>query len=319
LADALLASGNISASRVSYEKVIALRPADPNALYGAGRTYTAEGNAARAAEFYRQACERYPRYAAARYALGLAYRQLGRTEESQAELDAYERDKNGSPPRVDPIMAAVHSLSGGILPLLAKAKSVAAEGRLDEAVALHRQALEMDPRQEQTHVNLISLYGRLKQFNKAEEHYRSAVAQNPNRDEAHYNYAVLLAAQGRLTEAAAAYRRTLELNPSHAEAHNNLGYLLARERKYTEAFSHVSKALQSRPEYPQAHFNAGVILMERGDFREAIRHLHAAVRPNDPNASRYLQTLAQAYARAGDQNLAREYTQRARAVAQPAP
>jgi tetratricopeptide (TPR) repeat protein len=315
LADALLGSGDNAQSRTSYEKVIEQRPSDAIAYYGAGRTYASEGDLARAAEFYQQACDRYPSYGAAHYALGLTYRQLGRGDDSRTHLAAYEQHKTAVPPREDPLMAAVQSLSGGILPLLAKAKAAAAAGRLQEAVDLHVEAIELDPEQEQTHINLISLYGQLKQFDKAEEHYRAAVARNPNREEAHYNYAVLLSAQGRLPEAVAAYRKALALNSSHAEAHNNLGYLLAQQRKFDEALAHAKKALESKPDYPQAHFNAGMIFMQRGESEKAIQHLKAAIRPNDPNAPRYLQGLAKAYARAGDQRQAREYEQKAREAA----
>jgi tetratricopeptide (TPR) repeat protein len=314
LADALLAAGDNAQSRASYEKVMRQRPSDAIAYYGSGRTYASEGNLARAAELYQQACDRYPSYGAAHYALGLAYRQLGRAEDARAHLAAYEQHKTAVPPREDPLMAAVQSLSGGILPLLAKAKSAAAAGRLQEAVDLHLEAIELDPQQEQTHINLISLYGQLKQFDKAEEHYRAAVARNPNREEAHYNYAVLLSVQGRIAEAVTAYRKTLALNASHAEAHNNLGYLLAQQRKFDEALAHATKALESKPDYPQAHFNAGMILLQRGQTAQAIEHLKAAIRPNDPNAPRYLQMLAKAYARAGDPEQAREYEQRARAA-----
>lgn len=317
LGDALLASGDYAASRTEYERVLRQRPADALAYYGAARTWASEGNNTRAAELYQKACERHPNYAAAHYALGLLYRQLGRSAEAQTHLAAYERDRKAAPPREDPLMADVQSLSGGILPLLAKAKDAAAAGRLGEAVALHRQALEMDPKQEQTHINLISLYGRMKQYAEAEEHYRSAVAINPDRDEAHYNYAVMLTVQGRIPDAIAAYRRAVALNPSHAEAHNNLGYLLAQQRQFAEALRHATQALESKPDYPQAHYNAGMIHLARGDSEEAIRHLQAAIRPGDPNAPRYLQSLAAVYARTGDTKRAKEYAERAQAAARP--
>lgn len=318
LADALLGSGDNAQSRASYEEVIRHRPSDAAAYYGAGRTYASEGNLARAAELYQQACDLYPSYGAAHYALGLAYRQLGRADDARTHLAAYEQHKTAAPPREDPLMAAVQSLSGGILPLLARAKAAAAAGRLQEAVDLHLEAIELDPKQEQTHINLISLYGQMKQFDKAEEHYKAALARNPNREEAHYNYAVLLSVRGRPAEAIAAYRRTLTLNSSHAEAHNNLGYLLAQQRKFDEALEHAMKALESKPDYPQAHFNAGMIFLQRGDSKQAIQHLKAAIRPNDPNAARYLQGLATAYTRAGDHKQAREYEQRARDAARAA-
>jgi tetratricopeptide (TPR) repeat protein len=296
LADSLLALEKFADSRAAYEKVIAQRPSDATAYYGAGRTYAAEGNLKRAVELYQQACDRFPRYSSARYALGLALRQMGRDAEAAAHLAQYEQDKTSVPPREDPLLSEVHSLSGGILPLLSKAKSAMAAGRADEALALHQQALQVDPDQEQIHINLISLYGRLKRFDDAERHYRIAIAGNTNRAEAHYNYAVMLTSQGRLAEAIDAYQRTLQANPQHAEAHNNLAYLLAQRRNFAGALQHALKALDSKPDYPQAHYNAAMILLARGEARPAIRHLEAAVK-TAPNEPRYAQGLAAARSR----------------------
>jgi Tfp pilus assembly protein PilF len=107
----------------------------------------------------------------------------------------------------------------------------------------------------------------------------------------------------------------VELNPSNAEAHNNLGYLLAQQRKFAEALEHVRKALESRPDYPQAHYNAAMIYLAQARADEAVKHLEAAIRPGDPNAPRYLESIAQIHARSGDSRRAQVYEQRAREAA----
>ena len=63
------------------------------------------------------------------------------------------------------------------------------QGKLDEAIACYRRALELKP--------------------------DYAVAHN--------NLGNALKDQGKLDEAAACYRRALELKPDYAAAHNNLG------------------------------------------------------------------------------------------------
>ena len=64
---------------------------------------------------------------------------------------------------------------------LKKGVSLKAAGRLPKAVAEHEQPVALDPKLVQAHVNLISLYGRLGQVDKAEQHYHAAVALDPNR------------------------------------------------------------------------------------------------------------------------------------------
>ena len=63
------------------------------------------------------------------------------------------------------------------------------QGKLDEAVACYRRALELKP------------------------DYAAA----------HNNLGNALQAQGKLDEAVACYRRAVELKPDYAEAHCNLG------------------------------------------------------------------------------------------------
>ena len=53
--------------------------------------------------------------------------------------------------------------------------------------------------------------------------YRRALELNPDFAEAHNNLGTTLKDQGKLAEAVASYRRALELNPDFAEVHNNLG------------------------------------------------------------------------------------------------
>jgi protein O-GlcNAc transferase len=297
LADALLVSGDSAAARALFEEIIASHPQSPTARYGAGRAYTAEGNAERAAAAYAAACQLFPSYGAARYALALATRQLGREAEARAHLALYEQNRTGAPPPEDPLLVAVHALNAGVLPLLAKAKAVAANGDWQQAILLHEQALALDPRQEQAHINLISLYGRAGQFDKAAHHFHQALALNPNRDETHYNYAVLLSSRGNAQQAAAAYQKALALNPNHPEANNNLAAILAAAGRFDEALRLTERALAQRPGYPQAHFNAANIHIRRHNIPEAIRHLEAAAAANDANRAHYLQLLASLRAR----------------------
>src|SRR4029450_8016231 len=101
-------------------------------------------------------------------------------------------------------------------------------GDLTGAIALHEAALTANPAFAQAHANLISLYGRARDFTKAEAHYKALVALGENLADAHYDYGVLLGIQERWTEAEDAYRKGLALNPLHATAHNNLGQILER-------------------------------------------------------------------------------------------
>ena len=63
------------------------------------------------------------------------------------------------------------------------------------AIAAHEAALALDPSIAQAHANLIVLYGRARDWPKAEAHYRAVVALGFNLADAHYDYGVLLGLQ----------------------------------------------------------------------------------------------------------------------------
>ena len=75
------------------------------------------------------------------------------------------------------------------------------QGKLDEAVACYRRALEL----------------------------------KPDFAEAHSNLGNALKDLGKLDKAVACYRRALELKPDSAEAHSNLGSALKEQGKLDEA------------------------------------------------------------------------------------
>src|SRR5919108_3836502 len=94
--------------------------------------------------------------------------------------------------------------------------TLANQGDVEGAIAAHEAALARDPGLVQAHANLISLYGRARNWSKAEEHYRAVVKSGAALADAHYDYGVLLSLQEKWQLAAEAYRQALALNPLHA-------------------------------------------------------------------------------------------------------
>ena len=199
----------------------------------------------------------------------------------------------------DPVLATVTALRDDPGALLQRAVKLADAGEVDAAITAHEAALALDPSLAQAHANLISLYGRQRNFDKAGEHYRAVVALGVNVADAHYDYGVLLGLQERWDDAADAYRLALALNPLHAEAHNNLGQILERTRQFAAAAGEYRQALESRPALRVARFNLGRMLIAQGRPDEAVTELQKLTDPRDAEAPRYLFALSTAYVRAG--------------------
>lgn len=312
LANCLLASADWDASEKLFAEIVKHHPGNADAYYGLGRVRATRRDLSGASEAYHKAAELFPDYGAAHYALALTYRTLGKADQAEVQLRLYEKNKTRVPPSDDPLMAEVRALNHSATYQVQYGAELETQGKLEESAAAHEKALEIDPNLVQAHINLIELYGRLGQFERAEEHYRAAIRIDPGSAESYYNYGVLLLSTEKYSQAEEAFRKTIEINPFHADAHNNLGYLLERRSNFSEAEAEYRKAIENKPGDRQAHFNLGRILVNQKKFQEGIQELKKTIEPEDESTPRYIYALGAAFARSGDRQTALLYIRRAR-------
>jgi tetratricopeptide (TPR) repeat protein len=265
LAEALLEAGNLDRSAQLFEALRAEPVAVPAAEFGLGRIAAAHGRHDQAIAHFQRAIALFPEWGAAHYALALSLRTLGRREDAQRELALHAQYGPRWPGLDDPVLASVTALRDDESTTLQRGVKLAEAGDLAGAIAAHEAALARDPSIAQAHANLISLYGRTRNWTKAEEHYRAVVALGVNLADAHNDYGGVLALQQKWDLAADAYRKAVAVNPS---------FRLAR-------------------------FNLGRMLIALGKNDEAIAELEQLKEPRDGEAPRYLFALATAYVRAG--------------------
>jgi superkiller protein 3 len=315
LADSLLASGGLDESLKTFEAMLEEHPETAAAHYGLGRIFSARRDLERAAEHLKQACQLFPNFGAAHYALALAYRDCGKNAEAQTHLSFYQKDKTSWPNLADPVMNEIHQLNLSASSHIKRGVAMEAAGLLEQAAAEHERALEIDSLLLQARINLITLYGKLGQTQKAEQQYRELQKINPNLEESHYNFGVLLFGQGRNEEAAAVFRRALEINPHYAEAHGNYAYLLMTEGRLDEARQHYRLAIDNKPNYRLAHFNLGRILLNQGNNDEAIQEFLLTLSPEDDSTPAYLYALGAALNNSGRRQEALPHLRKARDLA----
>ena len=206
----------------------------------------------------------------------------------------------GTPHEHQPLPAEASARKSASLEHLKRGAALEAGGKIEESIAEHETAVELDPGLLQAHVNLISLYGRTGQSGKAELHYRRGLEINPEIPVLHYNYGVLLAGDRRMAEAADAFRACLKFDPYHADAHHNLGLILEAEGRLEEAASHHRSAIENRPDFRSARFHLGRILVNQGKLAEAIEQFGKTLSPEDDDTPRNMYALGATYVRAGD-------------------
>ncbi len=298
-AESLLAIGQSQEAGAIYQLVAQAQPDRADAFYGLGRMAAARGDWAGAAAAYQKACDLFPSYGPAHYALATALRKLGRDAESQQQLALYEQNRTAVPPQADPLRGEVTMLNLGSVTHIRRGADLEQAGRIAEAIEEQLAALRVDPQSVQAHTNLISLYGRLGRYHEATQHYEAALALDPSQAGIHYNYGVLLLRQQDDVKAADAFRETLRLNPHYVEAHTNLGAIYGNRGHITEALQQFNAALADRPTDHVAHFQIGRMLAADERYDEAIEHLKQTLVPEDASTPRYLYALGATYARAG--------------------
>jgi tetratricopeptide (TPR) repeat protein len=311
-AENLLAAGDWEEAGRIYETIIKEHREAAEAYYGIGRIRAAKGDLIAAVESYRRACELFPAYGAAHYGLALAYRKLGDAPRSEEHLRLHAASQTLVPPVQDPLRDEMRALDRGAASHVQRGIRFEEAGRIEDAIVEHEKALELDPEFAQAHANLIILYGRTKQPQKAEEHFRAAVRLNPNHADSYYNYGVLLVEQRKYVEAEEVFRKAVEINPFHPQAWHNLGFMREQQGRLDEALQFYRKAVERQPNYPLAHFHIGRILVNQKKYDEAIKHLLMTLSPEDASTPAYLYALSATYARAGNREEALTYGRRAR-------
>ena len=111
--------------------------------------------------------------------LALSYRALGRRDDAQRALERHAQYGPAWPALEDRVLAAISSLRDDAAANLAKGLKLAGAGDLAGAIAGARSGDRPRPVYAQAHANLISLYGQVKDWDRAEAHYRAVVASAP--------------------------------------------------------------------------------------------------------------------------------------------
>jgi tetratricopeptide (TPR) repeat protein len=315
LAESLLALRQLDEAGELYESVVERNPDIAEAHYGLGRVLAAKGDAAAAVKPLERACELGPRYGAAHYALALAYRDLGKSEKAEQHLALYEQDRSGGAAPSDPLLEEVAGLEAGAYVYLMRGIDFEKAGQMADAIAAHEKAIELDPELVRARMNLVILYGRLGNFDKANEHYQAALRTGPPHAELYYNFGVLAVNSNRIPEAKAAFAEVLKLDPRHPFAHNNLGYLLEAEGRREQAERHYRLAIEYRPNYHVARFHLGRLLAEQGLLREAIAEFQQTLQPIDEQTPQFLYALAATHEKLGERAKTVEYGRRAQELA----
>jgi len=206
-------------------------------------------------------------------------------------------------------------------PPLSEAMALHQQGRLEQAIAAYRTALQKAP----AHIGTLNLLGialiQMGKLQEAAKTIQQAIRSDPNQPSAHYNLGTVLQAMNlheealhsyeaslalkpdartqnnigatlksleRVGEAEVAYRTAIALDPNYAEAYVNLAKVTFERRSYEETVSLGEKALTLNPKLPEAYAIIGSALNMLGRINEAVHAYDQAIRLNPTKLEPYV-------------------------------
>ena len=154
---------------------------------------------------------------------------------------------------------------------------LAKQGKLEEALAYYRTAIEIDPYFIEAYYSLANILINQNQLEAVVNLYKKAIKIKPNLYQAHYNLGEILIKQEKFSEAIVAYRNAIELNPDSSQSYFNLAEILVKLGRFSQGINAYHKAIAVDPNFTDAYQSLGDILVEKGEQEEAIKNYIKAV------------------------------------------
>lgn len=181
------------------------------------------------------------------------------------------------------IRSGSSSLPDSTNELLLQALAIHREKRLDEAVALYQEILEIEPNHVQACFNLGSIFHAQSDLPAAISYYQEVVALEPDNFQALYVLADAFRDHGCREEAIGSYRKALALNDTYPEPHYNLGILYYQQGEYDQALASFRSVIDIDPLHADSLYNTGMVHFDSGDYENAAVFYEKALvaRPDD--------------------------------------
>jgi tetratricopeptide (TPR) repeat protein len=164
-------------------------------------------------------------------------------------------------------------------------------GRSEAALDDFEAALELDPQCWLALHNRAVSYAQQHRTTDALRDFNRVIALNPGLAMAYRNRGELLGSLDRTEEAVRDYTQAIAQLPNDAELYLIRGHAWHRLGQYERALDDLNRSIKLAPDQPDAYTQRGNVHAERGDFREAINDFQQSLRL-DPNSAEAYRSLA---------------------------
>ena len=289
-----------------WQSAIKATPDNMRAYTNLGNAYQEAGQIDQAVSCYRQALRIFPDLAPAHNNLGLILRSRGQIDQAISHF------RRAVDYRAD-FTAARQNL----------ADTLRAQGKLDQALVQYQLLLQNKPENLPARCDLADVLAAQGKTDQAINIYRQILHNHPEYGAAHFYLAVILQSQGDIDRAINHFQSALAGNPRHAPTLYYLGVLFKTKGRLDQAVTYFKQALQINGDWPAALNTTAWILATHTDPKlsdpdTAIRFARRAAELTKQNDPLIIDTLAAAYAAAGQFEQAVQTAQIAIALAKTA-
>jgi len=198
-------------------------------------------------------------------------RAAGKSEDTSPKIDTFKSakalDKMPDLPGTDKT-----TQKASIEKLLRKGAAFYDEGKIDLAIDVFKEVLEIDPEEPEAHYNLGNAYADKEMFDEAITMYKDTVAYDPEFVDAYLNLSILYLDLELIDEAISLCKHAVNTNPNDAFLCFHLGEAYAMNLQYKEAITEYNKAMTINPMDPEIQYRLAESYYEIEQFDMALKH-----------------------------------------------
>jgi Tfp pilus assembly protein PilF len=164
--------------------------------------------------------------------------------------------------------------------LLKQANQLKRKGKLDQAIALYRQAFEINPNFAWAYHNLGDALAKKDSWDEASSFYQKAVKINPNLASSFIMLGKTLVKQKLLDQAISCFQKAIDINCSYYKIYDYLGDIWFEKQNWRLAIECFQKSIEQQPNSYWAYYHLAKALSKQEKFQEAEKYYREAHKLN---------------------------------------